>query len=100
MTGVQTCALPILFGIEEVDGIRGGGGGLGRIRRHGGRLGRQGGRLGRQVGVPGVAEGEREGCEPPRGVGGAAWQEPPEGSFEVSHEERVDDGVHGAVAVA
>ena len=83
-----------MLGVKEVDGVRGGGGGLGRIRR-------QGGWLGRQVGFPGVAEGEREGRRgPPRGVGGAARQEPPEGSFEVSHEEWVDDGVHGAVAVA
>lgn len=33
-------------------------------------------------------------------MSGAAGQQPPQGPFEVTHEQRVDDGVHGAVTVA
>lgn len=54
-----------------------------------------------QVWLPGVAEreGERGGRSSGR-PGGAAGQEPAQSSLKVPHEERVDDGVHGAVAVA
>lgn len=54
-----------------------------------------------QVGLPGVAE--REGERRRRSSGwprGAAGQELTQSSLKVSHEERVDDGIYRAVAVA
>lgn len=54
-----------------------------------------------QVWLSGVAEreGERRGRSS-GWPGGAAGQEPAQSSLKVSHEKRVDDGIHGAVAVA
>lgn len=54
-----------------------------------------------QVWLPGVAEREGErGRGSSGGPRGAAGQEFAQSSLKVSHEERVDDGIHGAVAVA
>lgn len=66
-------------------------------------LGRQGedvleggGGVGSTVGVP---HGEGDGAGPGLPRAPAARQVPAHGPLEVPHEERVDDGVHGAVAV-
>lgn len=84
-----------VLGVQQVDRI---GGGRRLVRRVGGQGGR--GAAG-QVRIPGVAEGEGEGGRRASGgPRGAAGQELPQGAFKVSHEERVDDGVHRAVAVA
>lgn len=84
-----------LLGVQQVDGVRG------RGRRVGGIRGQRGRWAAGQVGLPRVAQGQRERR---RGSSGGAWgaagQQLPQRSLEVSHEERVDDGVHGAVAVA
>lgn len=82
-------------GVQQVDRI---GGSRGLMRGVGGQARR--GAAG-QVGLPGVAE--REGERGRRASGrprGAAGQELPQSSLKVSHEQRVDDGIHGAVAVA
>ena len=83
-----------MLGVKQVNGVRGGGRGLGGV-------GGQGGGVGGQVGLPGVTQGQGEGRRrPPGGAGGgAAGQEPPQGPLQVTHEQGVDDGVHGAVAV-
>lgn len=70
-----------------------------RLMRGVGGRGRRG--AAGQVWLPGVAE--REGERRRRSSGrprGAAGQELPQGSLEVPHEQRVDDWIHGAVAVA
>lgn len=86
-----------LLGLEQVDGVCGGGRLVGGVRGQ-----RRWGAAG-QVGLPRVAERQRKrwrGSAGGAGGGGAAGQQLAQRSLEVPHEERVDDGVHGAVAVA
>lgn len=82
-------------GIQQVHRISGSRGLMRGVRGQG-RRGAAG-----QVRLPGVAE--REGKRGRRSSGwprGAAGQELTQSSLEVSHEQRVDDWIHGAVAVA
>lgn len=54
-----------------------------------------------EVRLPRVVEGQGESWRwSPGRAQGAAGQELPQGALEVPHEQRVDDGVHRAVAVA
>lgn len=82
-------------GIQQVHRISGSRGLMRGVRGQG-RRGAAG-----QVRLPGVAEGEGERRRRSSGwPRGAAGQELAQSSLEVSHEQRVDDGIHGAVAVA
>ena len=83
---------PSMLCIIQVDGVCGSGGGLSGI-------GSQGRGLCGQVGLTRVAEGELRRGSVGR-AGRAAGQQSPQGPFEVTHEQRVDNGVHGAVTVA
>lgn len=82
-------------GIQQVHRISGGGRLMRRVRGQG-RRGAAG-----QVWLPGVAEGEGErGRRSSGGPRGAAGQQLAQSPLKVPHEQRVDDGIHGAVAVA
>lgn len=84
-----------VFGIQQVHCISGGG----RLMRQVGGQGRRGATG--QVRIPRVAERERERRRRSSGwPRGAAGQELTQSSFKVSHEERVDNWIYGAVAVA
>lgn len=84
-----------MSGVQQVHHVRGSR----RLMR--GVGGQQGWGAAGQVRLPGVAEREGErGGGSSGGAGGAAGQQPAQRALEVPHEERVDDGVHGAVAVA
>lgn len=82
---------PSMLCVIQVDGACGGG--LSGIRSQGGGL------CCGQVGLTRVAEGELRRGSAGR-AGRAAGQQSPQGPFEVTHEQRVDNGVHGAVTVA
>lgn len=85
---------PSMFGIQQVDRVRGGGrwlGGVG-VQRRGGVAG--------NVGLPWVTQRDGESWwGSSRGARGTAGQKLCQSSLEVPHEQWIDDGVYGAITV-